>query len=177
MLALLLAARLAGGARISPTEARHLVGVRVRPFLFVFFDERLRLCPAGQFVGSELGVVERVADGPFAKLVQQRAHIAGGSELHLLHDDGEIGEPELRQGLPETLSDERSGLHKLLVSRLLHEAECAAVPLLAGMEREGEAQHRAVRSPEERTLEIIGEFVLQGAVVAETFYFALEDGR
>jgi hypothetical protein len=121
--------------------------------------------------------VERMADGAFAKLVQQRAHVAGGSKLHLLHDDSEIGEPELRQRLPETLSDERGDLHKLLVSRLLHEAECAAVLLLAGMEREGEAQHRAVRSPEERTLEVIGEFVLQRAVVTEALYFALEDGR
>jgi hypothetical protein len=90
LLALLLAARLAGGARISPTEAWHLVGVRVRPFLLVFFDERLRLCPAGHLMGSELGVVERVADSPFAKLVQQRAHVAGSSKLHLLHDDSEI---------------------------------------------------------------------------------------
>ncbi len=127
-------------------------------------------------MGSELGVVERVADGTLTKLVQQRAHVAGGSKLHLLHNDSEIGKPELRQRLPETLSDERGHLHKLLVSRLLHEAEGATVLLLAGMEREGEAQHRAVRSPEERTLKVIGEFVLQGAVVAEAFYFALEDG-
>ncbi len=133
MLALLLAARLAGGARISPTESWHLVGLRVPPFLLVFFDERLRLRPAGHFVGSELGVVERVADGTLTKLVQQRAHVAGGSKLHLLHHDGEIGKPELRQCLPETLSNERGDLHKLLVSRLLHEAERAAVLLLAGM--------------------------------------------